>query len=214
VGVVGHIRNDSLETDPRPQVYWPKAQQRPEAQQSGERAALVVRTAGRPESFVAAVVEQIHVEDPDQPVYDVRSMEDWLDKSLQSRNLVTGLVMLFGCSSLLLAFLGLYGVLSYGALLRMREFAIRTALGAKPGAIRRLVFGHAIRLWGLGSGIGLCVAWVAGRAVGSLLYGVGSSDPLTMAAALILLLGSAMIAGLGPARKAERVDPAVTLRSE
>jgi len=215
IGVVGHIRNDSLDSDPRPQVYWPESQPASDANRPyKDRAVLVVAGGGRPVSLASAVVEQIQIENPDQPVYDVRSMEDWLDKSLQSRNLVTGLVMLFGCSSLLLAFLGLYGVLSYGALLRMREFAIRTALGAKPGAIRRLVLGHAIRLWVLGSGIGLCVAWVAGRAVGSLLYGVGSSDPLTMAAALILLLGSAMIAGLGPARKAERVDPAVTLRSE
>jgi len=216
IGVAGHIRNDSLESDPRPQVYWPESQPASDANRPyKDRAALIVKTEDRsPGSLASAVVEQIQIENPDQPVYDVRSMEDWLDKSLQSRNLLTGLVTLFGCSSLLLAFLGLYGVLSYGALLRMREFAIRTALGAPPGAIRRLVLGHAIRLWVMGSTIGLCIAWVAGRAVGSLLYGVASSDPLTMAGAMILLLGAAMIAGLGPARRAGRVDPAITLRSE
>jgi predicted permease len=114
VGVVGHIRNDSLENDPRPQIYWPNAQTRPEAQQILERAALVVRTAGHGESYAPAVIEQIHKENHDQPVYDVRSMHDWLDRSLQSRNLLTRLVTLFGVSSLLLASLGLYGVISYG----------------------------------------------------------------------------------------------------
>jgi hypothetical protein len=137
VGVVGHIRSISLETDPRLQVYWPKAQLRPETQRSQERGTLVVRTVGRPESFTSAVVEQIQKENPDQPVYDVRSMTDWLDRSLQSRNLLTGLVALFGGSSLLLACLGLYGVVSYGAGLRLREFAIRTALGAcYAGSVR------------------------------------------------------------------------------
>src|SRR5438477_4228293 len=99
VGVIGHIRAGSLEADPRPQVYWPGAQQRLEAQQTSYRSALVVRTAGHPESLTSAIVEQIHKENPDQPVYDVRSMEDWLNQSLQSRNLLTGLVTLFGGAS-------------------------------------------------------------------------------------------------------------------
>lgn len=214
VGVVGHVRNDSLETDPRPQMYWPKTQQRPEAQQAQERGALVVRTDGHPESFVAAVVEQIHGENPDQPVYDVRSMSDWLDRSLQSRNLLTGLVALFGGSSLLLACLGLYGVVSYSAGLRLREFAIRMALGAQPGDVRRLVFAHALRLWMWGSAIGLVAAWLAGRALHSQLYGVGSTDAVALAAAPILLLATVLLAGLGPARRAGRVDPAVTLRGD
>jgi predicted permease len=214
VGVVGHIRNDSLETDPRSQLYWPKAQQRPEAMQAQDRSALVVRTDGRPESFAAAVVEQIHRENPDQPVYDVRSMGDWLDRSLQSRNLLTGLVTLFGGSSLLLACLGLYGVVSYGAVLRLREFAIRTALGAQPGDVRRLVLAHAGRLWVMGSVIGLVAAWPAGRALQSLLYGVGNTDAVALAVAVSLLLVTALMSGLGPARRAGRVDPAVTLRGD
>jgi predicted permease len=214
VGVVGHIRNDNLETDPRPQVYWPKAQQRPEAMHAQDRGALVVRTAGRPESFVAAVVEQIHRENPDQPVYDIRSMGEWLDRSLQSRNLMTGLVTLFGGSSLLLACLGLYGVVSYAAGLRLREFAIRTALGAQPGEVRKLVLAHAGRLWIAGSAIGLIAAWPAGRALRSQLYGVGSADVVALAVTLSLLLVTALLAGLGPARRAGRVDPAVTLRGD
>ncbi len=214
VGVVGHIRSGSLESDPRLQVYWPKAQHRPEAQRSQERGTLVVRTAGRPESFTSAVVEQIQKENPDQPVYDVRSMEDRVDRSLQSRNLLTGLVTLFGGAALLLACLGLFGVVSYGVGLRLREFAIRTALGARSRDVRRLVLSHALRLWFLGSAIGLIAAWPVGRALQSQLYGVGSADAVALAAALALLLVTALLAGLGPARKAGRVDPAVTLRSE
>lgn len=208
VGVVGHVRNESLETDPRPQVYWPMAQQ------SQDRVALVVRTAGRPESAAPAVVGQIQSEDPQQPVYDVRPMREWLDMSFQSRNLLTGLVTLFGASSLLLACLGLYGVVSYGAGLRAREFAIRSALGARPGNVRWLVFAHALRLWVLGSLIGLGLAWPMGRALQSLLYGVGSADAVALVAAPSLLLATSLLAGLGPARGAGRIDPAMTLRGD
>jgi putative ABC transport system permease protein len=208
VGVVGHIKTDSLEADLRPQAYSP------EAQQTLDRGALVVRTVGRPETFTSAVVEQIHKENPDQPVYDVRSMETRLDRSLQSRNLLTGLVTLFGGSALLLACLGLYGVVSYGAGLRLREFAIRTALGARPGDVRRLVLAHAARLWISGTAIGLVAAWPAGRALQGQLYGVGSADTIALSVAPCLLLVIALLAGLGPARRAGRVDPAVTLRAD
>jgi hypothetical protein len=215
VGVVGHIRNDSLETDPRPQIYWAEAQQASEANRAyKDRGALVVRTAGHPESFVAAVAEQIHGENPDQPVYDVRPMGDWLDRSLQSRNLLTGLVTMFGGSALLLACLGLYGVVSFGAGLRLREFAIRTALGAQPGDVRRLVLAHTLRLWISGSAVGLVVALLAGRALQSQLYGVGRTDAVSLAVAPSLLLVISLLAGLGPALKAGRVDPAVTLRGD
>ncbi len=208
VGVVGHIRDVNLETDRFPQAYSP------EAQQPLDRGALVVRTNGKPESFASAVVEQIHKENPNQPVYDVRPMEDWLGRSLQSRNLMTGLVALFGASALLLACLGLYGVVSYGAGLRLREFAVRTALGAQAGDIRLLVLAHAARLWIWGSVIGLLAAWPVGYALKSQLYGVGSADPVSLAVAPVLLFVTTLLAGLGPARRAARVDPAVTLRGE
>lgn len=141
-------------------------------------------------------------------------MEDRLDQSLQSRNLLTGMVTLFGASALLLACLGLYGVVAYGAALRFREFAIRTALGAQPGNVRRLVFAHAIRLWILGSAIGLIVAWPAGRALQSQLYGVGSADAVALLAAPSLMLVTALLAALGPARRAGHVDPALMLRGD
>jgi predicted permease len=214
VGVAGHIRSVSLEADRGLQVYYPKAQLRPETQRLLESGILAVRTAGRPESFASAVVEQIQRENPDQPVYDVRSMQDRLDQNLQPRNLLTGLVALFGGSALLLACLGLYGVVSYGAGLRLREFAIRTALGAQAADIRRIVLAHALRLWIWGACAGMVLAWMAGRALKTQLYGVGSSDAVALAFAPALLLVTALLAGLGPARRAGRVDPAVTLRSD
>lgn len=208
MGVVGHVRNESLESDPRPQVYWP------EAQRPDDRGALVIRTDVNPASLILPLVEQIHSENQEQAVYDVRSMKDRLDSSLQSRNLLTGLVMLFGGSSLLLACLGLYGVVSYGVELRLREFAIRAALGAQPWAVRRLVLAHAVRLWILGSAIGLIAAWPVGWALQNVLYGVGTTDAVALAISPILLFVTSLAAGLGPALKAGRTDPMVTLRGD
>jgi predicted permease len=208
VGVVGHVHNETLENDPRPQMYWPQAQQ------PQDRVALVIKTAGRPESFSSAVVEQIHLENPGQPTYDVQSTRELLDHSLQSRNLLTSLVALFGGSAMLLACLGLYGVASYATKLRLREFAVRLALGAQPGDIRRLVLGHVAQLWIFGSVIGLFMAWPASRLLRSVSYGAQSIDPIALAIAPSLLLVAALLAGLGPALKAGRVDPAVTLRGD
>jgi putative ABC transport system permease protein len=207
-GVVGHILNEGLEKDARPQVYWP------EAQRAQDRAVLVVRTAGHPESFASAVVERIRSENSDQTVYYVRSMEEWKKQSLGTRNLMTGLVGLFGGASLLLACLGLYGVVSYAARLRMREFGIRMALGAPSGHVRRLVLVCAGRLALGGSAIGLALAWPVARSLQSFLYGVSSGDSVVLVTAPVVLLAAALLAGLGPARRASRIDPAITLRAE
>ncbi len=207
-GVVGHIQNDSLEHDPRPQVYWP------ETQRTQDRASLVVRTAGHPESYAQAVVEQIRKEDPDQPVYDIRSMDEWLGRTLQTRTLLTGMVALFGGASLLLACIGLYGVVSYTADLRLREFGIRMALGAGTGHVRGLVLRHAGKLALWGSALGLTLAWPVGRALQSLLFGVATGDVISWILAPAILISVALLSGFGPAGKAARTDPAVTLRAE
>ena len=115
---------------------------------------------------------------------------------------------------MLLACLGLYGAVSYGVGLRFREFGLRMALGAEPGDVRRLVLAQAGRLAVWGTAVGLVLAWPAGRALKSLLYGVGNDDPVALLVAPVVLLAVALLAGLGPARKAGRVDPAVALRSD
>ena len=208
VGVTGHILNDDLERDLRPQVYWP------ETQRTQDRAAMVVRTADHPEAYTQAVIEQIRREDPEQPVYDVRSMEQWLGRTLRARTLLTGMVALFGGASLLLACLGLYGVVAYSADLRVREFGIRMALGARTGHVRGLVLGHAAALALGGCTVGLALSWPAGRALQSLLYGVTSGDLFSWLLAPALLVAVALLSGLGPARRAAKADPAVTLRAE
>jgi putative ABC transport system permease protein len=215
VGVVGHIRNDSLETDPRPQMYWPEAQWTSEVNRAyKDRGALVVRTSGHPESLTSAVVEQIHTENPDQPVYDVRSMEDWLDRSLQSRNLLTGLVTLFGGSSLLLASVGLYGVLSYAVGRRTQEIGIRMALGATARNVLWLVLRHSLTIVLVGIALGLPLAWVGTRLLASFLYGLTPTDPAAITTAASLLILVALLAGYLPARRATRVDPMIALRHE
>lgn len=208
IGVVGHVLNDSLERDPRPQVYWP------ETQRTQDRGALVVRTAGHPESYTQAVVEQIRKEDADQPVYDVRSMEQWVGRTLETRTLLTGMVALFGGASLLLACLGLYGVVAYSADLRLREFGIRMALGAGTAHVRGLVLRHAGALALCGSVLGLALSWPVGRALESMLFGVTSGDVISWLLAPAVLISVALLSGFGPARKAGKADPAVTLRTE
>ena len=208
VGVVGHILNDNLEQDPRPQVYWP------ETQHTQDRGALVVRTIGNPAVYTRAVIEQIHKEDPDQPVYDVRTMKQWIDQTLQRRTLLTGIVALFAAASLLLACIGLYGVVSYTVSLRLREFGIRMALGARAGEVCGLVLRHAGQLALCGCTIGLIIAWPVCWALQSLLFGIASTDMVSWLLAPALLFSVGLLSSLSPAGRAARTDPAVTLRAE
>ena len=208
IGVVGHILNQTLEKDVRPQVYWP------ESQRTQDRAALVIRASGPPELLASAVVAQIRSVDPDQPVYDVRTMNEWMSRTLSTRNLMTWLVGFFGGASVVLACMGLYGVVSYATGLRMREFGIRLALGATVGHVRTLVLGHAGKLVLGGCLAGIAIAFFGSKAIGSLLYGVSSWDGIAIGPATGLLITVALVASAGPARRATRTDPVAALRLE
>lgn len=208
VGVVGHIRNDTPESSGRSQLYYP------DSQRAQDRAALVIRTAGDPSSFAAAVIRRIRSVNPEQPVYDVRTMHEWFDRSLEARDLLTGLVALFSGASLALCCLGLYGVLSYNAGLRKREFGIRVAVGAQARQIHGLVLRHAARLSLLGCAAGLFCLWPALHVVRALLFGVEPGDPLTFAFVPALLVAIGLLAAFIPALKAGRIDPAEMLRVE
>ena len=208
VGVVGHILNDSLEQDPRPQVYWP------EAQHTQDRGALVVRTIAKPELYTQAVMDQIRKEDPNQPVYDVRTMTQWVGRTLGRRTFLTGMVGLFSVASLLLACIGLYGVVSYSAAVRLREFGIRMALGATAGHVLVLVLRHAGKLALWGCAIGLTFLWPISHVLRSTLFGVTSGDLISWSLSPAILVSVALLAGLGPAAKATKTDPAITLRTE
>jgi predicted permease len=208
VGVAGHILNDTPEKDLRPQVYWP------ESQRTQDRAALVVRTAGPPEVLTSAIIGEIRREDPDQPVYDVRTMDEWMSRTLGTRNVTTGLVGFFGGASLVLACLGIYGVVSHTAGLRLREFGIRMALGGTAGHVRGIVLGQAGRLVVSGCIVGLILALLSAKVIAGLLYGVSNVDQMALFAAPGALVCAAFLACAGPAWRASRTDPAVTLRLE
>lgn len=208
VGVAGHILNDSLESDLRPQVYWP------ETQRAQDRAALAVRTAGDPATYTPAVTRAIRAENPQQPVYDVRPMTGWVQTSLRLRTLATGLVTLFSLASLILACLGLYGVMSYATSLRQREFGIRLALGATGRQVQALVFRHGGAMVATGLLAGLAVCWPAGGLVQTFLYGIERLDLASWLLAPVCLILVGLLAALGPAQRAAKADPAETLRAD
>jgi ABC-type antimicrobial peptide transport system permease subunit len=208
IGVAGHIRNETPEADSRPQIYFHQLQR------TQDRAALVVRTLGDPARFTDAVIRQIHAENPEQPVYDVRTMREWTSRALASRNLTTAVIPLFGAAALALACLGIYGVVAYTANLRTREFGIRIALGAEPAAMRRAVVAHGGKLTAAGLGLGLLLTWPASSFIRSFLFGVTPGDPATLIAVPAILLLVAFAASWSPALRASRTDPMQCLREQ
>jgi putative ABC transport system permease protein len=208
VGVVGHIRHDSLETDTRLQIYWNYHQR------AQDRMALAVRTHEDPNRMIASIVSEIRVLDLEQPVYDVRSMEDVVKRSLAPRWLNMVLLTAFASASLLMACIGLYGVIAYSVSQRTREFGIYMALGAQAGDVLRLVLRKGMMLAFGGAVAGLAVAAAVTRVLSSLLYGVQATDALSFAASSLLLVVVALVACYVPARRATKVDPIVALRYE
>ena len=154
VGVVGHVRQDGLDVDPRPQVYWPYQQR------TQDRMAMVVKTPLPPASIAAAIAAAIHAVDPDQPLYDVRPMTAVIDRTLQGRWLNAAVVGAFAMTALLLASVGLYGIVSYVSAGRRREFGIRMAVGATASNVAMLVLrqGAARTVLGLALGLGVSAA--------------------------------------------------------
>jgi predicted permease len=208
IGVVGHIRHDGLDTDPRPQVYWPVKQR------GQDRMALIVRTQQDPKTMVASIVAAIREVDRDQPVYEVRTMEEVLSDSLAPRRLNMMVLTMFAGAALLLATIGIYGVIAYSVGQRVREFGVRIALGAERRDIVRLVVRQGARLTALGGIIGLAAALLVSRVLEGLLYQIGARDGLSFGGAVMILFAVAMAASYIPARRAARRDPMQALRAE
>jgi putative ABC transport system permease protein len=160
---------------------------------------------------VRAAVESI---DPEQPIADVRTMEQWVGRSLEGRRTPMMLLALFGGVALVLSAIGIYGVLAFGVTQRAREFGIRQALGADRRAVLRMVLMQGLRTAGLGLAIGLGGALALTRFLSSLLFNIDPTDATTFAAIPALLLVVALLASYLPARRAAAVDPAVSLRYE
>ena len=206
VGVVPNVRHASLGEDPSLQVYEPFAQQ------TAWTMYLIVRGTREPRSLVSAIRAQVAAVDPEIPLYQVRTMEEAVSRSLLTRRLTNGLLAAFATAAFLLAAIGIYGVISIAVAGRMREFGVRIALGAKPGNVLQLVLHDGVWLAGAGIAVGLLGAiWVV-RFLRSLLFGVSAFDVPTFVAATAVLALVAIVACLIPARRATRVAPAVVLR--
>ena len=209
VGVVGHVKHYALNVKGREQVYFPQAQCL-----YAQTMFLAVRTAGDPAGLTNAIRKQVRQMDPEQPIYAVNTMEELLDASVAQPRLNLVLLGLFAGLALLLAAVGIYGVLAYSVTQRTREIGIRLALGAQPNDALLLVVRQGLALALVGIGLGLAGALVLTRFIATLLFGVTPTDPLTYTAVSVLLLAVALAASYIPAVRATRVDPIVALRYE
>ena len=212
VGVVGDLRQMGIEAPAKPEMYLPYKQVN--YQPWFAPAHLVVRSSGEPGGLVASVRREVHAVDPEQPVSNVQTMAEILGEEAAQRR--TGMLLLatFAGLALLLASLGIYGVLSFFVAQHTQEIGVRLALGARPRAILALVLGKGMRLALAGLALGLCGALMLTRFIESQLFGVSASDPLTYAALALLLALVALVACYLPARRAMKVDPMVALRYE
>jgi len=209
VGVVAPIKFQSLEEDVKKETYY-----FPYAQQPATNVILVVKTAGDPTLLTAAVRQAVRDTDSEQPVYDVKTMQQRMDEVAQTRKAPMVLLSLFSGVALLLAVLGVYGVLAFSVAQRTAEFGVRIALGAQAGDIAGLVLRQGARLVLLGIVMGLVAYLALSSVVGKLLYGIAPTDPLTLALAPVVLAVAALAACLLPVRKAVRVNPLEALRTE
>jgi predicted permease len=210
VGLVKDAKYDNLRTSPPRTIYMPLFQ----APDQRRPMTFEVRTVGNPTSMIAAVRHAIQSIDKDLLVFDVKTQAEQVNESLTQERLIATLSSFFGLLALLLACVGLYGLMSYTVLRRTNEIGIRVALGAQPGDILWLVLGETMLLILAGVAIVVPIALAATRLVSTFLFGLTPTDSTTITIATLLLIAVAALAGYLPARRASRVDPMVALRYE
>lgn len=208
VAVVRDFKQLTLDEAPRPADFVPYAQ--------GliSPMYLVIRTSDAPARVIDEIRGAVSKKDRELALYDVRTLEEYVDRSVASPRFQTLLIALFALLALALTAVGLYGVVAYGVAQRTREFGIRLALGARPQQLRRLVLRNAMRLAAAGVAIGVAGAALAARLLGAALYDVHPLDPATFAAVVATLFAVALVASFIPARRATQVDPMLALRAE
>jgi putative ABC transport system permease protein len=208
VGVAGDVRNDGLADNDLPQFYLPQLQN------PSSLMHLAVRTAADPLRWAEAVRSQVWAVDKDQPLFDVKRMEDILGESFARPHLLASLLGTFAAVALLLAGVGIYGLISYAVSQRTQEMGIRMAMGAQSGDALRLVLRQGMGLTLAGLVVGLFAALATAGLLRNFLFGVQPADPASFASVVLLLAGVALLACYIPARRAMRVDPMVALRYE
>ena len=208
IGVVGDVKLTTVEGDIRPTAYLSSRQY------AFGLMTFVVRTTGDPGRLGPSAVRVIREIDPLLPVSNVRPLEEVFAESIARPRLTAVAMSVFAAAALLLAALGVYGIVAYSVSQRAREFGIRVALGARPGQIISMVVGQNLRVVALGLGAGLLTAIPATRLLRGLLFQVGPNDPVTFVVIGIMLAAVAIVASYLPARRGTQVDPVVTLKAE
>src|SRR6476660_4068870 len=206
VGVVGDTKTGSFTEDGGAQIYVPHAQD-----VQWNIMGLVILMAGDPAAFAPTLRREVQALDKDQPIYNVRTMDDVVANSLGTRRVSMQLFAVFGCAALLLAALGIYGVMAYSVAQRTHEIGIRMALGAQKSDVLRLVVRQGMTLTLIGVIVGLGGAFALTRVMTNLLFGVGASDPTTFIVISLLLIAVAFVACYLPARRAAKLDPVIAL---
>ena len=207
VGVVGSVRQYQLDVDPQPQVYFPQVY-------FPWYTSIVVRTQVPPLTLVAQVRRAIQAVDPEQPIANLGTLEQSVGNTLQTRRIMLTLLSMFAATALILACIGIYGVMAYAVAQRTREMGIRIALGAGAGQVVALVMRNGLKLVLIGLGIGAACSVGVGYLIASQLYNVSKTDPTVFALVALALLTATMAACWLPARKATRVNPIEALRAE